>query len=150
MLIYFVFALLKRRTDLIYNLQNGRTFEETVEPLFRFMGYSTRFTTVLHTRTAHIIAEMDFIRGKHKLLIECTNPGDQPIGVYEVQKFCSRVALAREKSTVDGGLLVSTTSFTPEAVSWCKKYCSFVNLRTYKQLMVSSVSFGKMLRKFLK
>ncbi len=133
-----------------YNLQNGRTFEETVEPLFRFMGYNTRFSTVLHTRTAHIIAEMDFIKGKHKLLIECTNPGEQPIGVYEVQKFCSRVALAKEKSTVDGGMLVSTAGFTPEAISWCQKYCSFVHLRTFKQLMASSASFGKMLRKFLK
>jgi len=114
------------------------------------MGYNTRFTTVLHTRTAHIIAEMNFIKGKHKLLIECTNSGEQPVGVYEVQKFCSRVALSREKSTVDGGLLVSTAGFTPEAVSWCQKYCSFVDLRTYKQLMASSASFGKMLRKFLK
>jgi hypothetical protein len=135
---------------LSYNPQNGRRLEETVEPLFRFMGYSTRFTTVLHTRTAHIIAEMDFIKGKHRLLIECTEPSEELVGAYEVQKFCSRVALAKEKSGVDGGLLVSTAGFTPEAVSWCQKYCSFVHLRTYKQLMASSARFGKLLRKFLK
>jgi hypothetical protein len=133
-----------------YNLQNGKRFEEHVEPMFRFMGYNTQFTTVLHTRAAHIIAEMDGVKGKHKVLIECANPITEPVGTYEVQKFCTRVAHARENAGVHGGLLVSTTGFTPEADAWCRKYCSFVDLKTYKQLMLSSARFGKLLRKFLK
>ncbi|MCW3998635.1 MAG: restriction endonuclease [Candidatus Bathyarchaeota archaeon] len=133
-----------------YNLHNGKRLEEHVEPLFRFMGYSTQFTTVLHTRAAHIIAEMDGVKGRHKVLIECANPINEPLGLYEVQKFCSRVAYAREDGKVQNGLLVSTTGFTPEAIAWCKKYCSFVDLKTYKQLMATSAKFGKMLRKFLK
>jgi hypothetical protein len=114
------------------------------------MGYNTQFTTVLHTRAAHIIAEMDGVKGKRKVLIECANPVSEPLGTYEVQKFCSRVAHARETAGVHDGLLVSSTGFTPEADAWCSKYCSFVELKTYKELRSSSIRFGKLLRKFVK
>lgn len=147
--IVYIFPL-KMGNGLVHNLHKGKRIEEHVEPIFRFMGYNTQFTTVLHTRAAHIIAEIDGVKGKHKMLIECANPINEPLGAYEVQKFCTRVAHAREDGKIHGGLLVSTTGFTPEANSWCKKYCSFVDLKTYEEIKASSVRFGKLLRNFLK
>jgi hypothetical protein len=133
-----------------YNLPSGKTFEETIETVFKYMGYNTKFNTVLHTRSAHIHAEIHCLRGKQKMLIECMGKSQEAVGINEVQKFCSKVAFARETSDVNSGLLVSNVGFTSEAVSWVEKHCSFVDLKTYKQLILSSARFGKMLRKFQK
>jgi restriction endonuclease Mrr len=132
-----------------FSLQSGRTFEETVETLFCFMGYHTKPKTVLHTRPTHIHAVMHHPKGTQKLLIECKN-NKETIGIREVQHFCSKVAFARENSEVDAGLLISNTGFSEEAVSWCERNCSFVQLKTYKQLIARSANFRKMLRKFHK
>ncbi len=132
-----------------YNLQSAKIFEETVETVFRHMGYNTRTSITLHTRPVHIHAEMHHPKGKQKLLIECKHC-QESVGVHEVEKFCSKIALARENSETEYGLLVSNTDFSPEAVSWCAKNCSFVKLRTYKQLLSASMRCRKMLRKFHK
>jgi restriction endonuclease Mrr len=117
-----------------YNLQSGRTFEETVETLFKVMGYNTKPKTVLHTRSAHISAVMHHPKGKKKLLIECQT-NNEPVGIHDVQKFCSKVAHAREKSEADSGVLVSTIGFSDEALAWCTSNCSFVKLKTYRQVI---------------
>ncbi|WP_343383036.1 restriction endonuclease [Candidatus Bathycorpusculum sp.] len=127
-----------------YNLQSGRTFEETVESLFNQMGYHTKPKHVLHTRSTYIHAVIDQPKGTQRLLIECKNSVD----LIDVQHFCSRVAFARENLEVDGGLLVANVGFSDESLSWCKSNCSFVELKTYKQLIAKSASFRKMLRKF--
>jgi len=127
-----------------FNLQSGKTFEETVEALFNQMGYRTKLKHVLHTRATYIYAVIDQPKGSQRLFIECKNSVD----VIDVQHFCSRVAFAREKLEVDGGLLVANAGFSDEALLWGKKNCSFVELKTYKQLIAKSASFRKMLRKF--
>ena len=131
-----------------FNLrQCHRTFEETVETLLGFMGYHTKPKTVLHTRPRHIHAVMHHPKGTQKLLIECRND-EETVGVQEVQRFCSKVAFAKEASEADAGLLISNTGFSDEAVSWCARNCSFVQLKTYKQLIVKSSNFRKLLKKF--
>jgi len=127
-----------------YNLQSGKTFEETVESLFNQMGYHTKLKHVLHTRATYIHAVMEHPNGTQRLLIECKNNVD----IIDVQHFCSRVAFAREKLEVDGGLFIANVGFSDEAMSWCKRNCSFVELKTYKQLIAKSASFRKMLKKF--
>ena len=133
-----------------YNLQGGRSFEEAVEMLFSFMGYHTRTSIVLHNRPAYIHAEMHHPKGKQRLLIECKHCLEELVGVKEVEKFCSRIAFARENAEADLGLLVSNTGFSPEAVMWCARNCSFVQLKTYKQLVSRSVNIRKLLRPFHK
>jgi hypothetical protein len=130
------------------NLQSGRTFEETIEALLKFMGYHTKASTTLHTRQAHIKAEIHHPKGKQRLLIECMHHIEESVGIREVEKFCSRIAFAREKAEADLGLLVSNTGFSPEAVIWCGKNCSFVQLKTYRQLISRSATIGKLLRPF--
>jgi hypothetical protein len=73
---------------------------------------------------------------------------EESVGIKEVEKFCARIAFAREKAEADPGLLVSNTSFSPEAVIWCAKNCSFVQLKTYRQLISRSATIGKLLRPF--
>lgn len=132
-----------------YNPLSGRTFEDIVEGLLKFMGYNTQANTVLHTRPTCIRAIIHHPKGTQKLLIECRNNQEQAISVNDVERFCSKVAVAREKSEADRGLLVSSTRFSEEALSWVSRNCSFVELRTYKQLILSSARFKKLLRKFL-
>jgi hypothetical protein len=127
-----------------YNLQSGKTFEETVEALFNQMGYDTKLKNVLHTRASYIHAVIQQPKGTQRLFIECKNSVD----IIDVQHFCSKVAFARENLEVDGGLLIANVGFSDDAVSWCKKNCSFVQLKTYKQLIAKSASFRKMLKKF--
>ena len=131
----------------MYNLQRGRTLEEAVEAIYRFMGYRTQTNTVLHTRPVRIQAEIHHPNGPQKLLIECKHC-DESVDAEEVEKFCSRVAFARENSEADCGLLVSNTEFSEDAVYWCSKNCSFVELRTYNQLTKKLVSFKKLFKKF--
>lgn len=132
-----------------FNLQSGKTFEETVEILFKVMGYHTKPKTVLHTRSAHIHAVIHHPKGKQKLLIECQSH-NEPVGVADVQHFCSRVAHAREKSEADTGVLISLTGFSDEAVAWCNRNCSFVQLKTYRQVISRTSNVRKLLRKFHK
>ncbi len=134
------------------NLQSAKNFEETVETVFRHMGYHTQTNITLHTRPVHIHAEMHHPKGKQKLLIECKHyhHHHESVGVHDVQRFCDKIAFAREQSRADIGLLVSNTEFSPEAVSWCARNCSFVKLRTYKQVLHASTRCRKLLRKFHK
>ncbi|MDR1992431.1 MAG: restriction endonuclease [Nitrososphaerota archaeon] len=127
-----------------YNLQSGKTFEETVENLFNQMGYCTKLKPALHTRATYIHAVIHQPKGVQKLLIECKDSAD----IQEVQYFCSKVAFARENAEVDGGLLIVNTNFSEDAMAWCKKNCSFVELKTYKQLIAKSANFRKILKKF--
>jgi hypothetical protein len=132
------------------NLHNHRTFEEAVETLFKFMGYHTKTNTVLHTRPVRIHAEMHHPSGTQRMVIECKHHVEESVDVKEVEKFCSRIAFARENSEADCGLLISRTNFSPEAESWCARNCSFVELKTYKQLISKSVRFRKLFKKFHK
>ena len=127
---------------------SSRAFEEAVEAFFSFMGYNTKINTVLHTRPVRIHAEIHQPSGKQRLLIECKYCGQEPIGIHEVEKFCSAIAFAREKSQADRGILITQVQFSEEAKSWCAKNCSFVELRTYRQLICKSIRFKKMLKKF--
>lgn len=131
-----------------FSLQAGRTIEETVETLLRFMGYHTKASTTLHTRKPNIHAEMHHSKGKQRLLIECMHHIEELVGIKEVEKFCAKTAFAREKAEADSGLLVSSTGFSPEAILWCAKNCSFVQLKTYRQLISKSANVGKLLRPF--
>ena len=131
-----------------FNLQAGKTLEETVETLLRFMGYHTRTSTTLHTRKPHIHAEVHHPKGKQRLLIECMHHIEELVGIKEVEKFCAQTAYAREKAEADSGLLVSNTGFSPEAISWCAKNCSFVQLKTYGQMISKSANVRKLLRPF--
>ncbi len=131
-----------------YNPLCGRTFEDIVEGLLSFMGYNTQTNTTLHTRPTHIRAEiLHPKKGTQKLLIECKNY-ETPVSVHEVENFCAKVAFERENSQTDYGILVSNTDFSAEAVSWASRNCSFVQLRTYKQLILTSARFRKLLKKF--
>jgi restriction endonuclease Mrr len=130
------------------NLQSGRAFEEAVEAFFKFMGYKTQTNIVLQTRPVRIHAEMQHPLGTQKVLIECKHHAEEPVDIKEVEKFCHTVALAREKSLADRGLLISNADFSEEAQLWCAKNCSFVELKTYKQLICKSIRFNKLLRKF--
>ena len=127
---------------------SSRNFEEAVEAFFSFMGYQTKINTVLHTRPVRIHAEIHQPSGKQRLLIECKQCGQEPIGIHEVEKFCSTIAFAREKSEADRGILITQAHFSEEAKSWSAKNCSFVELRTYRQLICKSIRFKKMLKKF--
>jgi len=131
-----------------YNPHSGRTFEDIVQSMLNFMGYNTKANHTLHTRQTHIRAELEHAKGKMKLHIECKHQPNEPVSVHEVECFCSKVAIARENSEVDGGLLISNTEFTPEALSWCARNCSFVQLKTYKQLIHFSARYKKLLNKF--
>jgi restriction endonuclease Mrr len=135
------------------NLHTGKSLEEAVVTLFKFMGYHTVYhnetNTLLQTRPVLINAEMHHPKeGQQKLLIECKHTEDESIGLKEVQMFCCRVAFARENSEANMGMLVSKSEFSEEAMSWCARNCSFVELKTYKQLIRTSVRFKKLLKKF--
>jgi len=130
-----------------FSLRSGRTFEETIETLFNHMGYDTKPKTVLHTRSAHIQAIIRNPRGKKRVLIECIN-GCDPVGIQEIQQFCNRVAHAREKSEADTGMMISVTGFNDEAITWCAKNCSFVQLKTYSQVITKTSKVRKLMRKF--
>ena len=128
-------------------LQSERHFEESIETFFKHMGYHTKTNTVLHTRSVRIHAHLNHPKEIQKVLVECQHvPG--PVGIHEVQKFCSKVAFARENAEADYGVLVSNTGFSEEAVSWIAKHCSFVRLRTYKQIMARSIRITKLTKKF--
>jgi hypothetical protein len=136
------------------NLFGDRSFEEAVVALFNFMGYHTGYhghsNTVLHTMPRLIHAEIYHPRGKQRFLIECKHRSEESISVHDVEKFCSKVAFARENYEADFGMMVSKTSFTDEALIWCDRNCSFVQLKTYRQLVVKSMRFRRMLNKFHK
>ena len=128
-------------------LPSERHFEESIETFFKHMGYHTKTNTTLHTRSVRIHAHLNHPKEIQKVLVECQHaPG--PVGIHEVQKFCSKVAFARENAEADYGVLVSNTGFSEEAVSWIAKHCSFVKLRTYKQIMARSIKITKLAKKF--
>ncbi len=129
-----------------YNLQSGRSFEEIVEGLLKFMGYNT----IVNANRIHIHAEITHAKGKNRLLIECKNYQEKPVDLKEVEKFCHTVAFAREHREADSGMLISNSGFSSEAMTWCSRNCSFVQLRTYKQLISASARFRKLARKFCK
>jgi hypothetical protein len=131
-----------------YNPVSGRTFEDIVEGILNFMGYHTKAHPTLHTRQTHIQAEIQHAKGKHRLHIECKHHQQEPVSLHEVERFCAKVAHARENSKVDGGILISNTEFTPEAKLWCATNCSFVQLKTYKQLISFHANYKKLLNKF--
>jgi restriction endonuclease Mrr len=128
---------------------NERHFEENVETFYRHMGYNTRTNTTLHTRPKHIHAHLDHPKEKQKVLVEC-KPHTEPAGIQEVQRFCSKVAFARENNQATLGVLVSNAGFTEEAITWCKRNCSFVRLRTYKQVVNRSARVTKLAKKLEK
>lgn len=129
------------------HLQSERHFEESVETFYKHMGYNTRTNTTLHTRPVQIHAHLEHPKEKQKVLVEC-KPHQEPVGVHEVQKFCSKVAFARENKTASAGVMISNTGFTEEAVTWVSCHCTFVKLRTYKQLINRSVKVNKLAKKF--
>jgi hypothetical protein len=131
-----------------YNPYSGRTFEDIVEGILNVMGYNTKANTTLHTRSTHIRAEVQQPKRRLKLHIECKSHHEGTVGVKDIEHFCHKVALAREKSEVDCGLLISNTEFSEEALSWCARNCSFVQLKTYKQLISFTARHKKLLRKF--
>jgi len=130
-----------------HNLHSERHLEESVETFFKHMGYHTKTNTVLHTRSVRIHAHLNHPKEKQKILVECKH-APEPVGVHEVQKFCSKVAFARENSEADYGVLVSNTGFSEDAVSWLANHCSFVKLKTYKEIMARSVTINKLTKKF--
>jgi hypothetical protein len=129
------------------NLQSERHFEENVETFYKHMGYNTRTNTVLHTRPVHIHAHLNHPKDKQKVLVECKHH-TEPIAVEEVQRFCSKIAFAREHGEANLGVIVSHTGFTEDAKTWCSRNCSFVRLRTYKQVMTRSARVNKLAKKF--
>jgi hypothetical protein len=133
-----------------HSVHSGRSLEHAVEVLFKHMGYHTKPSTVLHTRPAHIHAIIHHPTGPQKVLIECQHSEDEVVNIREVEKFCAKVAFAREHAIADSGLLVSKNTFSDEVKTWAARNCSFVELRTYKQLVSRSTSFRKMLKKFHK
>jgi len=128
-------------------LPSERHFEESIETFFKHMGYHTRTNTVLHTRSVRIHANLNHPKEIQKVLVECQHVSG-PVGIHEVQTFCSKVAFARENKEADYGVLVSNTGFSEEAVSWIANHCSFVRLRTYKQIMARSIKITKLEKKF--
>ena len=130
------------------NPQSTRRFEEAVESFFRIMGYETHPNIALHTRPVHIHAKIHHPHGTQRILIGCKHTEEGPIGLKEVEKFCSSVALARDKSQVDRGLLVSGSNFSEEATAWVARNCTFVELKTYKQVIHKSIRFNKLMKKF--
>lgn len=142
-----IFFFHRRGYPMTCDLHNERIFHDTVEAHFKVMGYNTRPHTALHTRPTHIRAEMHtHPKGPQKLLIACTH--NQSLDLPQVQKFCSKVAFARETHHADLGLLISNKEFSPDAIAWCEKHCSFVKLKTFKELISTSAKFRKMLKKF--
>ncbi|MGE5555386.1 MAG: restriction endonuclease [Methanocella sp.] len=123
-----------------------RQFEESVETFYKNMGYNTRKNTVLHTRSVHIHAHLDHPKEKYKVIVEC-KPRQEPVDIQEVQRFCSKIAFARENKTASAGVLISNTGFTKEAIDWVSKNCTFVRLRTYKQLIQKSTKVNKIAKK---
>ena len=138
---------LKNGDSMNYDPHVERIFQDTVEAHFKLMGYNTRPHTALHTRPTHIRAEMHtHPKGPQKILIACTH--NQSLDLPQVQKFCSKVAFARETHQADSGLLISNKEFSPEAITWCEKHCSFVKLKTFKELILTSAKCRKLLKKF--
>ncbi len=131
-----------------YNPQCGKTFEDIIEGMLNQVGYNTKAHTTLHTRNPHLRAEILQAKKKLKLHVECKGHHQEPIDVKAVECFCHKVAMAREKSEVDCGLLVSSSGFSDEAVSWCERNCSFVQLKTYKQMINFTAHCKKLQRKF--
>ncbi|MFA7397742.1 MAG: restriction endonuclease [Candidatus Bathyarchaeia archaeon] len=129
------------------NLQSERHFEENVEAFYKHMGYRTQTNTVLHTRPVDIHAHLDHPKGKQKVIVECKHLGE-PVRLHEVQRFCCKIAFARDKAQADLGVLVSDTGFSEDAVIWVAKHCSFVRLRTYKQVVTRSAKVNKLVKKF--
>jgi len=132
-----------------YSPQCGKTFEDIVEGMLNQLGYNTKAHTTLHTRTPHLRAEL--LQAKRKLIlhIECKgHHNDKPLDLADVEYFCHKVAVVRDKGEVDCGLLISNSGFTEEAVSWCRSHCSFVQLKTYMQLINFNAKCKKLHRKF--
>ncbi len=132
------------------NVHSGRSLEHAVEVLFKHMGYHTKPSTVLHTRPSHIHAIIHHPTGPQKVLIECQHSEDEAVDIKHLEKFCAKVAFAREHAIADSGLLVSKNNFSEEVKTWAAQNCSFVELKTYKQLVSRSTSLRKMLKKFHK
>lgn len=130
------------------NVHSGRSLEHAVELLFKHMGYQTKLGTVLHTRPSNIHAIIHHPTGSKRVLIECKHSDEETVNIKEVEKFCAKVAFAREHSIADSGLLVTNANFSEEVKVWAARNCSFVELKTYKQLISRSTSLSKMLKKF--
>ena len=132
-----------------YSPQCGKTFEDIVKEMLNQLGYSTKAHTTLHTRTPHLRVEV--LQAKRKLIlhVECKGHyNEKPLDVHDVEAFCHKVAIAKEKGEVDRGLLISNSGFTEEAVSWGQRHCSFVQLKSYKQLISFNAKCKKLHRKF--
>ena len=132
-----------------YSSQCGKTFEDIVEDMLNQLGYSTKAHTTLHTRTPTLRVEV--LQAKRKLILHVECKGhyqDKPLDVADVETFCHKVALAKEKGEVDRGLLISNSGFTNEANSWVQSHCSFVQLKSYKQLINFNAKCKKLHKKF--
>ncbi len=129
------------------SVDKGRTFEEEVAALFKLMGYSVQINSIVNAGQIDIRAEIKLGMVTQKVIIECKNYNSS-VGIEDVEKFCSRILLARQKADTDFGILVSNSDFTAQAKSCAIGY-NFLQLKTYRQLLSQLVDFESYLKNFV-
>jgi Restriction endonuclease len=130
------------------SLQKGKSFEEEVAALFKLMGYSTEINTLINAGQIDIRVEIKLGLVTQKGIIECKNYSGTNVGIEDVEKFCNRISLARQKDQTDFGMLISNTDFSAQA-KLCATSYGFVQLRTYRQLLSQLIDFEAYLKNFV-
>ncbi len=130
------------------SLQKGKAFEEEVAALFKLMGYSIESNTLINAGQIDIRVEIKLGLVTQKGIIECKNYAGTNVGIEDVEKFCNRISLARQKGQTDFGMLISNTDFSPQA-KLCATGYGFVQLKTYRQLLSQLIDFEAYLKNFV-
>lgn len=141
-------AFVWRGVRRVTSTEKGKKFERIIADLFLLMGYDVESNALVDSGQTDLRAELKMGMIRQKLIVECKSYHSKSVGIEDVNKFSSRVVLARQSGQVDFGIFVSNTEFTAEARASVEKY-PFVKLRTYREILSELIDFEPYVRRFI-
>lgn len=109
-----VFSYLAEHPNELYNL-TSREFEEFMAQLYNKLGYNTELTKATRDGGKDIILRKPDILGDMVFYVECKQYKIQnKVGIDIIQRFAGII----EMDKVNGGIIATTSFFSPDAEKW--------------------------------
>lgn len=118
-----------------------RKFEEVIAEILRDQGHEVELTKATRDGGWDIYVVIKTSIGKILAIVECKrwSPPNK-VGLAVVERFIHAI---REKSKANLGLIVATTSFSPDAQKHAKEYSFQVRLTDFDQLRAMAAQYGQ-------
>jgi restriction endonuclease Mrr len=109
-----------------------RRFEQLIAEIFTDMGYSVHLTPETRDGGRDLLAHFKLPHGETLTLVECKRfASDRPVGIDIAQRF---LWVVDNKDRASGGLIATTSYFSPEALDLERQYQYRLALRDFEVL----------------